>query len=911
MNRIVRFTRRVFDIRAGEHLQLWAMFLYLLFVLFAYYIVKPVSRAMFLTKFDIDKLPLLYILIAIFGGIFAYFYSRLATKVSLGAAVTWAMGLSAFILVVLWWLIRLRIPSMVYVLNIWVSLFSVILVSQGWLVAGNLFDARQAKRLYPLLDMGMVIGAAFGGEFTREAVSIIGTESLLLASAGMVALAYVAFLVASRKTRSSIQHARAASEKETDFSFGQMMGDISRVRQLQIIVGMMVVMYLVDTLVEYQFQAMARLAYTGDKLTAFFGQFYGLWLNGVEFVFQLFLTGVVVRWFGVGATLQISPVAIGLSSVAILAAPGVVSASAVRLTEASTRYTLTKTGMELLYMPLPLALRNRIKAFIDICVDRLSRGLGGVLLLFLTASSLHMGVRGIALIVVALSLVWIVYSAVARKEYVASIRQRLESRRLDLASVRLSVSDASTVHMLETTARGENPRQAAYALTLLADAPNYDIRPLITSLAASPADELVERVYEIATHLRFEGLLEQAADRLRGGTASRQVVHYLLIVSPARERFAAELLQHDSPAILEAALEGIRPEHALAQKLIGIEWIEKMGQSQEPQRRALAATAISVRGDQGTDRLHYLFEDRDDFVVRAALHAAGALQSRAYLDEAIRTLDRARLRGDAIHALTAFGSGITGALSDILNDEKVSLRIRRQIPRVLKNLPDQRSVNALLPAIGHKDLTIRDAVLKALNGLREAAPNLNFDDAFVTNQLLDEARAYYEASAALAPFRELPGLERSALRLLTGTIEERLKDTLARLFRLLGLCYPPKDVYSAYLAVSKPTRYDASAGLEFLDSVLERNLKRVLLPLLDAPQNVLDHGQELFGIRKLSVEEAIRKQIHSGDPWLAACAISAAAELQIRSLAADIVLAGREGTPEISQVAHAAQVALA
>jgi hypothetical protein len=220
------------------------MFLYLLFVPFAYYIVKPVSRAIFLTQFDIDKLPLLYILIAAFGGIFAYFYSRLATRVSLSAAVTWAMGFSALILVVLWWLIRLRIPSMVYVLNIWVSLFSLILVSQEWLVAGNLFDARQAKRLYPLLDLRMA------------------------------ALAYVAFL-------------------RTEFSFGQMIGDISRVRHLQIIVGMMVVMYLVDTLVEYQFQAMARLAYTGDRLTAFFGQFYGLWLNGVEFVFQLFLTGVV------------------------------------------------------------------------------------------------------------------------------------------------------------------------------------------------------------------------------------------------------------------------------------------------------------------------------------------------------------------------------------------------------------------------------------------------------------------------------------------------------------------------------------------------------------------------------------------------------------------------------------------
>src|ERR1051326_7771849 len=118
MNRIGRVIRGLFDVRSGEHLRLWAMFFYLLFVLFAYYIVKPVSRAMFLTKFDIDKLPLLYILIAIFGGILAYFYSRLATRLSLHAAVSWAMGLSAVTLVVMWWLIRLRIPWMVYVLNI-------------------------------------------------------------------------------------------------------------------------------------------------------------------------------------------------------------------------------------------------------------------------------------------------------------------------------------------------------------------------------------------------------------------------------------------------------------------------------------------------------------------------------------------------------------------------------------------------------------------------------------------------------------------------------------------------------------------------------------------------------------------------------------------------------------------------
>ena len=90
MNYLVKLWRQMFDIRAGEHVRTWAMFWYLFSVLMAYYIVKPVSRSMFLTKFDVDKLPSLYIVIAVAGGMFAYLYSRLAAKTSV-ALVTYVL----------------------------------------------------------------------------------------------------------------------------------------------------------------------------------------------------------------------------------------------------------------------------------------------------------------------------------------------------------------------------------------------------------------------------------------------------------------------------------------------------------------------------------------------------------------------------------------------------------------------------------------------------------------------------------------------------------------------------------------------------------------------------------------------------------------------------------------------------
>ena len=142
------------------------------------------------------------------------------------------------------------VPRMIYVLNIWVSLFSIVLVSQGWLVAGNIFNAREAKRLYPLLGMSMVLGAASGGEFTNRVVRLVGTRNLRLACAAIVVVAYGAFWVAVSHSATSVEHAHAGSEEETDFSFFGIIRDLTRVRHLQVIVGLMVAMYTVDTLVE-------------------------------------------------------------------------------------------------------------------------------------------------------------------------------------------------------------------------------------------------------------------------------------------------------------------------------------------------------------------------------------------------------------------------------------------------------------------------------------------------------------------------------------------------------------------------------------------------------------------------------------------------------------------------------------
>ncbi len=892
MRHLRNLWRSVFDVREGEFIRTAFMALYLFFVLFAYYILKPVSRALFLHKFDIDKLPHLYILIACVGGVLAYLYTKVAVRASLQAALTWTSAIAILCLVAIWWLLQFKFPWMLYVFNVWVSLFSIVLVSQGWLIAANVFTAREAKRVYGILGLGAVVGAAFGGSFTAWMTRHVEPRGILLASAAMVALSYATFLVVVRQKGVNLIGAKAAEAEEAEFEFADIVKAIGSNRHLQVIMSIITMTFIVDVLVEFQFSAMAKARYpTEATLTAFLGSFYGIYLNLLTFVLQFFLTTFVVSRFGVGGTLQIMPVAISVTSLLTIFSPSLLSTAAVRLTEAATRYSFNKTGMELLYLPLPIDLKNRTKAFVDIFVDRFGRGLGAVALLlfshYVVNDPKRPDPRQISFIVLGFAAAWILLSVRASLEYASTVRKRLESRRLNLEDSRVTVTDSATVSLLEQAAMSPNARQANYALGLLGEAAGYDIVPLLRRLVASSSVEVRSKVFELARVARFDGLLGEAQVEARLDVASSaQAVAYLLALSPDRAALFSRFIEQPSSA--DAAIAALFGQRDLARQWLSPDWISAALHSAEPARRSLAAAAIGLRGDEDSSALLRLLEDPDERVVAAACRAAGDIGSRACLDCVVRRLAHPGLRGIAIASLACYGARIAGSLGDILADDALPLSIRRQIPRVLKLIPDQRSVDVLLKAVGDADLTVRAAVLKALNRLRENAPNLHFAGPTVRQQTFDEIKHYFELNAALAAF-QTPGLPQTAASLLARTIRDRLDHTLDRMFRLLGLSYPAKDIYSAFLAVrgiytGKRNEEHLTAAVEFLDSVVERDVKRVLMPLLDSTERLTEHGRDLLGVDPKDAQTAIRDLIGSGDPWLRSCAIAAAAQLRMKPL---------------------------
>lgn len=889
------------------------MALYMMSVLFAYYILKAASRGLFLAKFDIDKLPGLYILIAFFGGVLAYVYTKIAIRSSLKSAVLGATLLSIAVLLGLVPLLRTGQMWTYYFFNIWVSLFSIMLVSQGWLIAGNVFTSREAKRLYGILGVGSVIGAAFGGTFAAWLVGLLGVGNLLFPCAAMVAIAYGIFRLLLRLPGVNLDQARGAEDEEAEFSLGEILSSVKTSRHLQVIVASITITYVVDVMVEYQFSAMAKEAYksdpTGKQLTAFLGNFYGLWLNLVTFFLQLFLTSFVASRFGVGGTLQIMPVTLFVASIATYISPGVLSTAGARLAEAATRYSFNRTGMELLYLPLPVELRNRVKAFLDIVVDRLARGLGGAILILL-GSWLKLGVKEVALAVLALTLFWMFLSWLAQREYVSTVRQRLASRRLDLESVRVAVTDLETIRLLEQTAQSDQPRQAAYALSVLAEAPGYQPAALLAKLPATTNPTVLAPTYRLAMAANDGSLRARAEKEIAAGSPVPEAIAYLLSQSGDPDQQVRSMLTDANPVVARAALDSLLHHPDRAQRILTDDWLNAAAADALPARRALAAAAVPLRGDAGTAVLHKLLADPAGIVVRAAIASAGHLQNRGYLEALVSQLGHARFRGDALRALSAFGDKITGSLTDLMNDPSMPLSVRRQIPRVLRRIPTQRSVDALLAVINAKDLTLRATVLRSLNGLREEQPQLTYGPQPVLAQIHAEAKFYYETNAALTTFERTAG-NSPAASLLVRTLQDRLHGTVARLFRLLGLQFPPAEIYSAYLAVRKKGSGESyTTALEFLDQVLDRDLKKLVLPLFDNSSNVLARGKEIYGLELPDAEQALRRLLTSGDNWLVCCAMATAGEWKMKQLSEDI-RCQKDSGEEVCAVATQVSTALA
>ncbi len=911
---MTQYFRSLFDVRRHELAQMIPLFFNYFLLILTSYILKSASSALFLNKVGVGKLPYTYILIAVAAACVAFLLGRFSGRVSVVRLITITQWFLVGNMILLWSLLRFTDWTWPYYgFLVWMKIFSILTVSQFWVFANNCLDSRQAKRLFGLLNLGGVVGAMLGGTFTMLFVRILMAENLILCAAATMVLAIVIFWQASRRMPVTRESSRG-SESHHPLDILRL---VVKSRHLMVISAIISISVVVGKLVEYQFFGFAQSTFPDkEDLTAFLGAFMGLYLNAVTFSVQLFLTGAVLRVMGVGGALRFTPVAVIIASLGVLAFPGIWLVSGLRMIQAGCRYTLNKTSLEVLYLPIPPEVKNRTKVFLDMVVDRVSGGLAGLILVFCT-SVLLLNLRQLGIVTVIFAGLWIFLAGFALHAYVRTLRSSLEKREVHFESVTVNVSDAATLKLLTQALDSPNTRQVSYALKLFEQFPATFPKDRLPRLLKHPAAEVRAATLRVLSGRGDRSAVAEAEQFLGADDPGllAESVNYLSRLDPDPDSRLQSFLSHKNLDIRLAALEALEANaYEKPVATISESWIEALlvpDRTETEKARVLAARALPL-ADRASiaGPLRQLLEDSNATVVNAALETAGKVRNRKLVSLVLSKLANRRTRARARDALASYGPRILGTLGDYLQDTGEPENIRRAIPRLLGQIATLEAAGILVENLKNSSFEMRFQILKALNRLRRDHPEVPIPGDPVEREIVGEMKRYYQCLFNVQSSKADEGPSRL---LLIRTLEERLDQTLERVFRLLGLRYSPEGVFDAYQAVRSPRAQRRAAAVEFLDSTLGRPLKRLILPVLEeiAWDRLRLLGKQQFDLKPAGTADFLKDLIRGDDRWVKMVAIYRAGELRLTSLEPDIRAAVSDPDPKVVETASHALERLA
>jgi ATP:ADP antiporter, AAA family len=890
-----------------------------LFLIISSYVTGRVARdALFLARFQAVQLPYVDIASAVLVGIVVVGYVRLGRKASLRSLLVGSQSFFAINCVFFWALAHYYHPTWLYpAFYIWVGLFGVLAPTQVWTLANYLLTTREAKRIFGMVGGGAILGAIFAGFFSKTVAKAFGTESLLLGMALLQLICTVLMGTARQSWKS--QPSQSGETAAADKGNGQrdLQGSMRLVlssQYLRAIAAVICLASFVTTLTGWQFKAIAKQALVNkDALAILFGNFY-FYAGILGLLFQLLVTTRLLRRFGIGTMLFVLPAAVILGSAGLLIWGTLASALVLKGSDQVLRYSLDKSAVELLYLPLPYSLKLRVKWFIDTVIWRLGDGLAGLTVLIF-ATYLHLAARQISWIALLLVGAWLVAVSVAGKQYITALKESISEHRLTADEASAMALDRSTANFLSDKILASDPEEILYALSLFEVERQRAAHPVISGLLNHPAPEVRQKAISVLSAVGDKSVLPSIELLLKDSDQNVRTEAMLYLVHHAHVdplTLLAELGDCADFSVRSAVAAFLaRPGEAQSLETAAKILTEMSGQSgEEGQRtRMEVARLLGELPDSFDPLLGTLLRDPATLVVREAIRSVGALKKFSLAPILLEYFSNHELSSDAGLALAEFGDQVVGLLGRRLRDPSSPINERQAIPLILASIGTPDSASVLLDSLLDRDTTVRFQVIRALNKLHKVHREIKLDTQLLETVLAAEIMGHYRSYQILESLRIPANADEPILR----SFGESMQQELERIFRLLGLLYPHRDFHSVYFGLQsdKPTVYDNA--LEFLENVLKSQLRGMLLPLLDRKVSSKERAliaERLVRARVENREQAVAELIASDDPWLKSCGAYAIGSLGIKSLEVELNRCLEHPDPLLRETARTAKLRL-
>ena len=290
---------------------------------------------------------------------------------------------------------------------VWIAVFNLFVVSVFWSYMTDIYRERQGRRLFGLIGVAGTLGAVLGSSITAFLVEIVSPPTLLWFSIALLECAVTCVKGLDRRVRGG--RAEAASPGAHDEVIGgSSLDGIKRVLASPYLLGICAFMLLftIGSTFLYNIQAeiMSRTFADSAERTSVFARI-DLAVNIMTLLTQLFLTGRIMKRFGVGLTLAFLPLLSVAGFLALGAAPVFWVFVVFQVLRRAGNFALAVPAREVLYTVLPRRDKYKAKNFNDTFVYRAGDQLGAWS--FAGFGKLGLGTAALAWSMVPVAALWL------------------------------------------------------------------------------------------------------------------------------------------------------------------------------------------------------------------------------------------------------------------------------------------------------------------------------------------------------------------------------------------------------------------------------------------------------------------------------------------------------------------------
>lgn len=790
--------------------------------------LETARDALFLANWPASQLPWVYLGIAVFALALSRLDPAVMTRLTVRGELSGWLVLASLVTLVIWvGTLSQRAPT-AYPLYIWTGVIATLVVVRFWTLVAGMFTVTQAKRLFAVIGSGSIAGAITGSGAARVMAEVAAPRHLVLGAASVFALTSLAPRLMGTVAPTPVSHLPPERWHLRDVAAA------IRVRPYLRAVAVLVLLSTITfTFVDFVFKSRVGRLVPAAEMGTFFSSFY-LVLNTVSLAVQLVAVGWLLRRVSVHAVHTIAPSLLLVGSVGTALSGALPAVLLLKGVDGALRHSLSRTTVELLFVPVRVDLRSRVKVVIDTIGQRGGQALASLAILVAVAlpGGGEIVVTGLAALAAA---TWLGLSMQLRQPYVETFRETLRDEVAE-ANIAFPELDVMSLEMLLRTLNDPDDRRVHAALDLLVAQGKAGVIPAL--ILFHPSAAVVVHALDIFQTRRFEDALPIVNRLLEHSdpTVVAAAVRTLAVVGPD-PAVLRRALDHPSAVVVASALVGLAhtsalPEDELAAHLPRVE-------AAGPDALIALCDGVRVLPVSRFDTVVTRAANHPDARVRrAAVRAMGAVGSPAFVPVLLHLLVQRDLRADAATALLATGPSTLDLLNDALRTASEPLFVRRQIPLAMVRFASPRAARLLLRQLIHEtDGLVRFKIIRALNALRRDNPDVALDTTILgeaIRQTVGVATAYARRRHVLNDGAVAhPGYRTPGNRLLCSLLRDKEDHALERVFRLLNLLTGDETFARIHRSLTSDDPAARANARELALHLAPEEVQRPLITLVD------------------------------------------------------------------------------